>query len=380
MKFAKLGFSTVSTLLALAVAVPVSAADPRAIAAEVDRVAQAAVTNGVSPGLQIAIFKDGAPVLVKGYGQADLEQRAPVANGSVFRIGSVTKQFTAAAILKLQEEGRLSVDDRLVKYLPTFPGADGITIRQLLQHTSGLSNYPDPADATVKILPRSTDEMVAYLGARSKGSDFAPGSSWSYSNAGYFLLGAIVEKVEGEALATVLKRRFFVPLGMTQTALDDESEIVPGRARGYDGDGPGTFRNAEFISMTVPRGAGAMRSTASDLARWNAALFGGKVLKPATFAAMIAPGTLANGQSSGAIILKQYGTASDYGFGLETSIVEGHRKVDHGGGIDGFSASLAEFPQDRVTVVVLSNTIGKGVGVGEIAKRIERIALGVAPK
>ncbi len=379
MKFAKFGFAAVSMLAAMAMAAPSSAADMTATAAAIDRAARAAVTEGVSPGLQVAVFKDGAPVLVKGYGQADLEQQAPVANSSVFRIGSVTKQFTAAAILKLQEEGRLSIDDRLAKYLPAFPGADGITIRQLLQHTSGLSNYPDPADTTVKILPRSTDEMVAYLGARPKGSDFAPGSSWSYSNAGYFLLGAIVEKVEGEKLAAVLKRRFFVPLGMTQTALDDESEIVPGRAHGYDGDGPGKFKNAEFISMTVPRGAGAMRSTASDLARWNAALFGGKVLKPATFTAMIAPGTLANGQGTGPVILKQYGTASDYGFGLETSIVEGHRKVDHGGGIDGFSASLAEFPQDRVTVVVLSNTIGKGVGAGEIARRIERIALGLTP-
>lgn len=373
----KIGFIAVAMAATMMVAAPAAAADSKAIAAEIDRVAQAAVAKGVSPGLQIAVFKDGAPVLVKGYGQADLEQQIPVSEASVFRIGSVTKQFTAVAILKLQEESRLSVDDRLTKYLPAFPGADGITIRQLLQHTSGLYNYPDPADATVKLLHRSTAEMVAYLGARPKGSDFAPGSSWSYSNAGYFLLGAIIEKVEGEKLATVLQRRFFAPLGMTRTALDDESEIVRGRAHGYDAEGPGKFKNAELISMTVPGGAGAMRSTASDLARWNAALFGGKVLKPETFAAMTAPGTLANGQGTGAIILKEYGAPSEYGFGIETYIVEGHRKVSHGGAIDGFSASLSEFPQDRMTVVVLSNAIGKGVGADDIAARIERISLGL---
>ncbi len=352
-----------------------SATDDATIAAAIERVAQAAVAEGVSPGLQVAVLKNGTAVLVKGYGQADLEQQTPVTNDSVFRVGSVTKQFTAAAIVRLQEEGRLSVEDRLAKYFPDFPGAGEITLRQMLQHTSGLHSFTDASYPAVKYAHRSTAEMIAYFAAMPAVRDFEPGSSWRYSNTAYFMLGAIVEKVEGEPLAAVLKRRFFVPLGMAHTALDDESEIVRGRAEGYTPDGPGKFRNAEFISMSIPGGAGAIRSTASDLARWNAALFGGKVLRPASFAAMTAPGTLANGETTGSIIRKNHGVDKEYGFGLETSTFEGCRRIEHGGGIDGFSSSLTEFPQDRITVVVLSNTIGEGVGADQVVERIERIAL-----
>jgi prolyl oligopeptidase len=352
---------------------------PATIAASIDRAAEAVVAGGASVGLQVAVFKNGVPVLVKGYGQADLEQLTPVTNDSVFRIGSVTKQFTAAAILKLQEEGRLSVDDKLAKYFPEFPGAGRITLKHMLQHTAGVHDFTDDEDTypTVKLARHSTAELIAYFAAMPKVSDFEPGTSWSYSNTAYCMLSAIVEKVEGMPMAAVLKRRFFVPLGMTQTALDDESEIVRGRVHGYAGDGPSKFQNPEFISMSIPVGAGAMRSTATDLVKWNAALFGGKVLKAASFAAMTAPGTLASGEKTSQIIRKVWGTDVEYGFALGTSSIEGHRKVGHNGGIEGFSASLSEFPQDRITVVVLSNTTGNGVGVGQVAKRIERIALGL---
>jgi CubicO group peptidase (beta-lactamase class C family) len=355
-----------------------AASDEASIVESIDRVAEAAVSEGTSVGLQIAVYKNGAAVLVKGYGLADLEQRTPVTNDSVFRIGSVTKQFTAAAILKLQEEGRLSVEDRLAKYFPEFPGAGEITLKQMLQHTSGLHNFTgDDRYPKVKLVKHSTAELIAYFATMPKLRDFEPGTSWRYSNTAYCMLSAIVEKVEGEPMAAVLRRRFFVPLGMTRTALDDESEIVPGRVQGYAGEGPGKFQNPEFISMSIPVGAGAMRSTATDLARWNAALFGGKVLEPASFAAMTAPGMLANGKTTGSIVSDGYDVQHEYGFALETSTVDGHRKVDHGGGIDGFSASLAEFPQDRITVAILSNAIGKDVGVGAVEERIQRIALGL---
>jgi len=358
-------------------AAPVAKAGKAAITAAVDRIADAALAKGASPGLQIAIFRNGAPILVKSYGLVDLEQRTPVTNESVFRIGSVTKQFTAAAILKLQEEAKLSVDDRLFAYFPDFPGAEGITIRQMLQHTSGLHSFTDKNYPAMKMAHRSTAEMVGFLAAMPKVSDFAPGTDWRYSNTAYFMLGAIVEKVEGASLAAVLERRFFVPLGMTRTAVDDESEIVAGRARGYAPSGPGKFRNAGYLSMTVPGGAGAIRSTASDLARWNAALFGGKVLKSESLAAMTAPGRLANGETTAALIRKIYDADRDYGFGLEISTVEGHRRIEHGGGIDGFSSNLAEYPEDRTTVVILSNTIGKNVGSDTVTGPIERIVLGL---
>jgi len=383
MRYSGFGFAAASMVAIVAMAAPATAADTKAVAAAIDRAAADAVKTGESPGLQVAVFKDGAPVLVKGYGSANLELNVPVTNDKIFRIGSVTKQFTAVALLKLQEEGKLSLDDKLSRYFPDFPRAGDITLAQMLHHTSGLFNYTAMPDYFAKdgLQHQPTADMIAYFTKMPKLLDFEPGTSWNYSNTAYFMLGAVVEKVEGKPLATVLKDRFFTPLGMTKTALDDEADIVPGRVEGYAADGVGKFKNAGFISMTVPGGAGAMRSTASDLVRWNAALFGGKLLKPASFAAMTTPGKLGNGELSGTVIGKMEGMPKvEYGYGLMLSTVDGHRKVDHGGGINGFNASLTEFPADRVTVVVLSNTIGKDVGAGKVADKIERIALGLPPK
>lgn len=353
-------------------------ADTAAMAAAIDRAAQAAITAGESPGLQIAVFKDGSPVLVKGYGSANLELNVPVTNDSVFRIGSVTKQFTAAALLKLEEEGKLSTSDKLSKYYPKYPRAADVTLAQMLHHTSGLHSYTDDADLLGReaAVTLTTDEWVERFARMPKTQDFEPGTGWHYSNTAYFLLGGVVEKVTGKPLAAVLKERFFTPLGMSRTALDDESDIVPGRAAGYDAEAPGKFTNARMISMTVPGGAGAMRSSASDLVKWNAALFGGKVLQPASFQAMIAPGRLNNGQLSSTAMPKVEGSErGEYGYALGVGKVEGHARIGHGGGIYGFNSSLQEFPADRVTIVVIANGIGKDVGVGQIVKRIERIAL-----
>ncbi|WP_157995422.1 serine hydrolase domain-containing protein [Peristeroidobacter soli] len=371
-----------SALLTL-VSFPAFCADTSAMAAAIDRAAQAAIAAGESPGLQVAVFKDGAPVLVKGYGSANLELNVPVGNDSVFRIGSVTKQFTAAALLKLQEEGKLSTNDKLSKYYPAYPRAADVTLAQMLHHTSGLHNYTDDEvilgrEAAVTL---TTDQWVERFGRMTKTQDFEPGTRWSYSNTAYFLLGGIVEKVEGKPLATVLATRFFTPLGMKQTALDNEQDIVAGRVAGYDAEAPGKFKNARLISMTIPGGAGAMRSSASDLVKWNAALFGGKVLQPASFQAMIAPGRLNDGKLSSTAMTKE-GDAlpSEYGYALGIAKVEGHTRIGHGGGIFGFNSSLQEFPDDHVTIAVIANGIGPKVGVGQITKRIERIALSLASK
>ncbi len=361
------------------------------LAAEIDKAAAAAVAAGESPGLEVAVVKNGKPVLVKGYGSANLEQHVPVSNRSVFRIGSVTKQFTAAALLLLAEEGKLSVQDKLSKYYPNFPRANDITLDEMLHHTSGIFNYTSaPNFAVDGMIHRSTDEMVEFIGKLPKTQDFEPGTSWSYSNSAYFILGGVVEKAAGEPLAKVFKTRFFAPLGMTHSALDDETEIVDGRARGYSGAGPGKFTNAPFISMSIPGGAGSVRSTAADLVKWNAALYGGKILKPASLAAMLTPGKLSNGENTGAAMAKMMKAAGapqdaasakrEYGYALFLSQDEGHRKIDHGGGIYGFSASLSEFPDDKTTVVVLSNAIGKDVGASKVADRIERLAIGLPAK
>ncbi|OJU17725.1 MULTISPECIES: serine hydrolase domain-containing protein [unclassified Sphingomonas] len=367
-----------STVATIAVAPAAYAADDAAIAAQIDQSAREAIAAGEAPGLQVAVYKNGKPLLVKSYGSADLELNAPVTDDSVFRIGSLTKQFTTAALLKLQEEGKLSLDDRLSKYFPDFPRAGDITLLEMLHHTSGLHNYTDEPDAFTRLGPvtQTPEDMLRYFKTMPKLLDFEPGTNWNYSNTAYYILGLVVEKVERRPLAAVFKERFFARLDMQHTALDDEAEIVPGRVEGYASTGPGKFANAPFISMTVPGGAGAMRSSATDLVRWNAALFGGKVLSPASFQAMIAPGRLKDGEKSGAAIAKASGKPrGDYGMGLFIDDLGGHPKISHGGGINGFNSSLSEFPRDHISVAVLANTIGKGVGAGKIAQRIERIVL-----
>jgi D-alanyl-D-alanine carboxypeptidase len=355
------------------------------LAGAIDKAAQAAIAAGESPGLQVAVFKDGQPVLVKGFGSADLELNVKVSNESVFRVGSVTKQFTAVSLLLLAEEGKLSLQDKISKYYPDFPRGNDIVLEQMLHHTSGIHSYTsDPSFEKEGMVHRTTDEMVEYIAKLPKTQDFEPGTNWSYSNSAYFILGGVVEKVSGTSLAKFFQARLFGPVGMTHSALDDETEIVRGRLRGYSGAGPGKFSNAPFISMSIPGAAGSIRSTASDLAKWNAALYGDKVLKPASFAAMLAPGKLKDGKTSGAAMAKEMTAAGappaekpEYGYALFLSEVSGHRKVDHGGGIYGFSSSLSQFPDDHTTVVVLANSIGKDVGVQKIAKRIERIAIGL---
>lgn len=355
-------------------------ADTSALAAAIDQLAQAAIAAGESPGLQIAVYKDGAPVLVKSYGSANVELNVPVTNESVFRIGSVTKQFTVAALLKLQEEGKLSVSDKLSKYYPNYPRAADITLVQMLHHTAGLHNYTDDAAflESEMGLTKTTEQWVEQFAKMPKTQDFEPGTSWNYSNTAYFLLGGVVEKVEGKPLAQVLKERIFVPLALNHTALDDEKEIVPGRVEGYDGEAPGKFKNAQFISMTIPGGAGAMRSSANDLAQWNAALFGGKLLKPASLKAMISPGRLGDGKLSSTAMPKTEGAEpGEYGYALFINNMEGHAKIGHGGGIFGFNSSVSEFPKDRVTVAVIANSIGKDTGAHKVAERIERVAIGL---
>ncbi len=370
----------VLALLLTAVSSAAWPADTSAMAAAIERLAQAAIAAGESPGLQIAVHKSGVPVLVKSYGSANLELNVPLGNESVLRIGSVTKQFAVAALLKLQEEGKLSTSDKLSKYYPKYPRAADVTLEQMLHHTSGLHSYTDDAILLDREggLRLTTDQWVERFARMPKTQDFEPGTSWSYSNTAYFLLGGVIEKVEGKPLATVLSNRLFTPLGMTHTALDDESDVVPGRAEGYDAEGPGKYKNAKYLSMTIPGAAGAMRSSASDLVLWNSALFGGKVLKPASFQAMITPGRLENGQLGSTAMPKTDGAEpGEYGYALGISKVEGHTRIGHGGGIYGFNTSLQEFPDDHLTVAVIANGIGKDVGVGKIGKRIERIMLGL---
>ena len=329
-----------------------------------DAFAQTMLDERQTPGLVIGVARGGEPLVIRGYGLANLEHGVPVSENTVFRIGSVTKQFTAAAILLLAEEGRLTLDDTLDAYFPDFPRASEVTIRQLLQHTSGIANYTSREGFMADTAPLAHDSarMVAYMAAAPQPYDFDPGTGWSYSNSGYMFLDYIAEAAAGQPLADVLQERIFAPLGMDDTRMDSEAEIVAGRAQGYDAapDAPSGFTNAPHLSLSVAAGAGAIRSTARDLLVWTHALLSGDVLSEESLALMLEPARLNDGSLASSALESPPAALSgmDYGLGIMTGERHGHRFIGHGGSIPGFNASLIHYPDEDVTIVLLVNTIG----------------------
>ncbi|WP_429910626.1 serine hydrolase domain-containing protein [Glycocaulis sp.] len=330
----------------------------------VDAFARNVLEEAQAPGLSIGIARGGETLLVRGYGLANLEHQVPVSGDTVFRIGSVTKQFTAAAILLLAEDGRLSLDDTLNQYFPDFPRSDEVTVRQLLQHTSGISNYTSFDGFMDTTAPLDHDEarMVAYIASADPLYDFDPGTGWSYSNSGYMLLDYIAERVAGEPLADFLKTRIFDPLGMDDTRMDDAAEIVPHRAQGYDAapDTEAGFTNAGYLSLSVAAGAGAIRSTPQDMIVWTQALLNGDVVSSDSLTLMLEPARLNDGSLARDFLVDPHPALAnmDYGFGIMTGDRHGHRFIGHGGSIPGFNASLNHYPDQDVTIVLLVNTIG----------------------
>lgn len=343
---------------------PVPASADAGLAGRVDAVAARALASGSTAGLAIGVSRDGRVLLSRGYGFANLETRTPVTADTVFRVGSITKEFTAACVLLLAERGRLSLDDPLAKFLPAFPRGGEVTLRQLLTHTSGVHDYTSLPDFVTAISHQelSTAAMVDVIARERPLFDFPPGTKYSYSNSGFFLLGAVIERVSGQSYAAFVEANVLSPLGLRHTRPDSYAEIVPGRASGYDAskDAPGGFANADYISITVAAAAGAMRSTVGDLLRWHDALLGGKLLKPRSLAAMVSPGRLRDGRlaSVTAPAVEDGIPRSDYGFGIATRVQQGRRMVGHGGSINGFNASLQSYPDQRTTIVLLTNTGG----------------------
>jgi len=316
------------------------------------------------PGAAVLVKRGDEILLRSGYGMANLELGVPVAPDMVFRIGSVTKQFTAVGILLLQAEGKLSLDDRLGDRLPGYPepGAS-VTLRQLLTHTSGVPSYtglPDFWKTSRDDL--SGDEMLAMW--KDLPLDFAPGSSWHYSNSGYFLLGLVIEKTSGQSYQDFLRRRILDPVGLSHTYYGDPAKITPRRVQGYDGE-PGAYVNAAYLSMTQPFSAGALLSTVDDLATWNdKVLFGDALLSAEARRRLETPGSLDDGRRLG------------YAFGLVEQSYLGHRLIGHGGGINGFASQSLAAPEDGVFVAVLSNNTGRPPGPASLATQAMAMVLG----
>lgn len=371
MRFVSVAVAIGVAIAASVVAVPASS-NPRLLAAgfraKIDAAARKEIASGRAAGAAVAILRDGDLVFARGYGSANLELAAPVSTKTVFRIGSLTKQFTAAGVLLLAQQNKLKIDDKLSLYMPDFPRANEVKLRDLLDHTSGIHNFTEgPVIDKISTSGATVKELVADIAGQSPLYDFEPGTGWWYSNSNYVLLGAVIEKVSGKSWADFMKTEIFDRLGMADTAADKAHDIVPGRASGYSlSDGvPGRFRNADFTDMSVPYAAGALRSTVEDMARWNAALFGGELLNRESLREMLAPGRLRNGSETETAITWPGGKAfapppgyvpGPYAFGLDHHSENGRKIIGHDGSIAGFDALMETYVDEGLTIIVLTNT------------------------
>jgi CubicO group peptidase (beta-lactamase class C family) len=303
----------------------------------------------------VLVARGNEIILDKGYGFANLEWDIPNSPSTKFRLGSITKQFTAASILLMEERGKLNVSDPVKKYMPDAPAAwDKVTIFNLLTHTSGIPSFTSfPDYASIEPFTTTPAQLVKLF--RDKPLDFQPGEKWSYSNSGYVLLGYLIEKISGKSYERFVQENIFTPLGMKDSGYDSNSAIIPHRAAGYSPSPNGPV-NAGYINMTVPLSAGGLYSTTDDLLRWEQSLFGGKLLSPASLQKMTTP------------------FKDDYACGLMIHTATGHKVIEHGGGIEGFTTMLAYYPEDKLTIVVLSNF--NGPAPPDIASKLAALAHG----
>jgi len=318
--------------------------------AEMDRQIRALMTENRIPGVVVGVASRGRLVHAQGYGMADVELRVPVSDSSVFEIGSISKQFVAAATMLLVEEGRVGLDDSIQEYLSDLPSEWlGVTVRQLLTHTSGIPDYEEIQTYEAYRLRFTPEEIIRV--AHSRPMDFEPGTGWYYSNTGYFLLILIVERVEGRPLGSVLRSRIFEPLGMDQTRMADPEDIIPHRASGYWVDRMGVaLMNRDATQTSSTLGAGGLVSSVHDMARWDEALNGNDLLSEASKTAMWTTAVLPNGDDTG------------YGFGWSVAEYRGSRALGHNGQVAGFVASFVRLPDAGVAIVVFANRYRASAG------------------
>lgn len=313
-----------------------------------------------SPALALLIARDGQIIVTDACGFESMEMRVPATVETKFRIGSVTKQFTAAAILKLQEEGQLSVADTLDKYFPDYPRGKEITLHHLLTHTSGIPSYTDAAEFRTQVIGPVTSEALIDS-FRTKPLEFEPGQKWKYCNSGYFLLGSIIEKVSHQTYDDYLRKTFFEPLGMTSTGVHHTGKVMEKEAIGYSWNSERqAYEKALNWDMSHAGGAGALYSTVGDLYRWNEGVFGGKVLSSESLKAAFTPAEV------------KEGGATNYGYGWSLTDQRGLKLISHGGGLDGFASGLMRLPDQRVTVVVLAAALPGAAGFdpGQIERQV----------
>lgn len=337
----------------------------QAMLAKIDSIVNARITSGKAAGASVAVVRGSDTLVMRGYGMADLEFEVPTPPDAVYEIGSVTKQFTAVAIMQLVEQGKLSLDDDLTKYLPDYPTrGTRIPVRRLLDHTSGIKGYTEMPEFGRLMIQKLPKDTLVKLFSKAP-TDFAPGEAEVYNNSAYFLAGLIIEKVSGMSYADYVQKNLFDRAGMPNSRYCSEREIVKRRANGYDpADSTGRLVRAAYLDHTWPYAAGSLCSTVGDLVKWNQALHGGRVLSPEAYGELIKPDTLNDG------------TLLRYAKGLALVPLAGRPAIWHDGGINGFISLNRYLPQDSLSVVVLWNSTGEDLDVGE---DIIEAVLGPAP-
>jgi CubicO group peptidase (beta-lactamase class C family) len=351
-----------SAAAALAMAAPAGAI-PADFKAKADALLKQAYP-AAGPGAAVIVTDDGRVVYEGARGLADIAANRPITAQTVFRMGSITKQFSAAIMLQLAAEGKLSLDDKLSKFLPDFPkpGADA-TVAQLLNHTVGVQSYTNiPGWMVEKNTAQAytTEEMIAQF--KDLPSPSKPGEKWAYNNSGYVLVGAVIEKVTGKPWYQNVEERIARPLGLKTIRYGVLESETPNMAAGYTDD-QGKVAPAQKIHMSVPHAAGALIGSVEDLAKWNAALHHGKVIPPAYYARMIARTRLPDG------------TTNDYGFGIRNGELRGHKSLGHGGGIFGFSTDSLYLPKEEVFVAVFTNSDSPATDAGMVMLKLAALAV-----
>jgi CubicO group peptidase (beta-lactamase class C family) len=302
------------------------------------------------PGISLAIVRNGRIIKTRGYGLADIEANSAATSKTVYEIGSMTKQFTAAAVMMLVEEGKVGLDDRITKYFAGAPAAwNQITVRHLLSHTSGIQNHVAvpgylnrfKTNLSFETTPAREEILKEFF---KLPSEFEPGETWAYDNTGYYLLGIVVEKASGKSYYQFLDERIFKPLGMRATRNTDTRPVVLNRASGYEWVND-KFENRPVLLPPIAFSAGTILSTVEDMAKLDAALYTEKLLKKSTLEQMWTPVKTNDGASA----------SFDYGFGWFIDSYHGHRIVQHAGGTPGFSSVIYRFTDDKLTIIILSN-------------------------
>jgi CubicO group peptidase (beta-lactamase class C family) len=320
---------------------------------DVDKFVKAEMENQKIPGVALAIVKEGKISYAKGYGFANLEHQVPVKVETIFQSGSVGKQFTSAAVMLLVEDGKIDLDDKITKYFKDAPETwENITVRHLLTHTSGMTDYPEPFDYR-----KDYTEDDLYKMIKETPLGFQPGEKWSYSNLGYVTLGILIRKVSGKYFGDFLQERIFKPLDMKTARVISEADIIPNRAAGYVLV-KGELKNQEWVSPSLnSTGDGALYLTLEDMAKWDAALYGEKLFKKTSLEQMWSPVKLNDG------------TTYHYGFGWDLGKVTGSKTVEHGGAWQGFKSFITRYLEEKTTIIVFANA-----GHANISKLAQGIA------